>query len=195
LCAPPPEKRERRRVLITQRTLEDSSPLPFLFIMTLECGKTVFQAFTMREHSRIFREFPAPTYAILPQRGKTKLLSTQLSANYWHDQDGLQPHLPGQRRSIQICTVRLICRLCGSLAAERYAAESHQRSLLDAPSTLFNTKEIGALPKACQHTVQIWRSGRSAATNATWDNSALGTINILTSQVTDQRKAARSETR
>ena len=25
---------------------------------------------------RIFREFPAPTYAILPQRGKTKLLST-----------------------------------------------------------------------------------------------------------------------
>jgi hypothetical protein len=65
---------ERRRVLRTRKTPEDSSPLPLLLIMTLECGTTVFPA----SHAGKFRDisgvFP-PTWAILPKQEKTKQLS------------------------------------------------------------------------------------------------------------------------
>jgi hypothetical protein len=45
-------------------------------LVAINSAKNAHGKIAMREHSRIFRKFPAPTYAILPQPGKTKLLST-----------------------------------------------------------------------------------------------------------------------
>jgi hypothetical protein len=58
IVRPAAGKKGREEESLTQSTLEDSSPLPFLLIMTLECGE-MSSSLAMREHSGMFREFPA----------------------------------------------------------------------------------------------------------------------------------------